>query len=424
MKAPVILVALITAGLLPSCASKSDSDGTQTTPEVKAGTEGTASAKAALEAQMGGQLVTVGDHVVEVRLMKRGLVEALVLDARGQAIAEPSKAEVTAHAATAGGARQAIKLAWEPTTARFVGRADADAELEPGPVEVELKLGDANARGKLETAVLLVGPEAGGSLVVAGKHGVELLVGARGQIEALVRDAAGVRVTGDADAKLEAKLTGADAKLHAVTLAWSPARARFVGTLEAGVTLAPGPAELSVNGEAAVKLPRLALRAEAKHGGRLILAGDYSVELVVNGDVVSAYAFDASGAAHVKGDLELALRAGTGAFVKLVWDAPSLSYRAKLDAKLDLDVEPLVLSVKANGKAFVGAYAKADAKLDAKANVHAKADAKAHANGKANVGAKLNVKPPSVKVSPPKVDVKVDKKAGASAKGGFSFGTK
>ncbi len=32
-----------------------------------------------------------------------------------------------------------------------------------------------------------------------------------------------------------------------------------------------------------------------------------------------------TGDAHAKGDLELSVRLGAGAFVKLVWDAPSLS---------------------------------------------------------------------------------------------------
>ena len=64
----------------------------------------------------------------------------------------------------------------------------------------------AESKGKLETAVLLVGPEMGGTLVVAGKYGVELVAKADGSVEAIVRDAAGARVNGDANVKLAANL--------------------------------------------------------------------------------------------------------------------------------------------------------------------------------------------------------------------------
>src|SRR5690606_3789911 len=114
-----------------------------------------------------------------------------------------------------------------------------------------------------------------------------------------------------------------------------------------------------------------------------------------------------------KGDLDLNVKLGAGAFVKLTWDAPSLSYRAKVDAKLDLNVEPVIVSLAANGKAHVGASLQAKAKAKGKAelegpNLQAKVDLapKAKADAKAKAGAKGSVKAPSVKVSAPKVEVK------------------
>jgi hypothetical protein len=306
--------------------------------------------------------------------------------------------------------------------ARFSGRTQESAELAPAPVDVELKLGGASAKGKLETPVLLVGPVKGGALFAAGKYGVELFADAGGRVEAVIHDAAGALVDGKAKAKFEVELSGADGKLHAVSLAWDAAHARFVGHMEAGARLAAGPAEIKVDGEVAAKLPRLALRVKARHNGRMVLVGDYSAKLVAKGNLVSAYAFDASGDAHAKGDLDLELRVGDGAFVKLAWDAPSLSYQGKVGAALDLDAEPVVVAIKAGGKAFVGAYARADAKLDVNARLRAKAAAAAAAKANANVQAKL--KAPSVHVAPPKLNVKVNKGAGASAKAGFSFGTR
>jgi hypothetical protein len=192
---------------------------------------------------------------------------------------------------------------------------------------------------------------------------------------------------------------------------------------------------VSINGGAAVRLPRVALAAQAKHKGRVVVVGDYSVELVADGDVVHAYVLDA--AAKADANVNVSIRVGPGAFVVLVWDPASTSYRAKLDGKVDLDAVPIAIGVKANGKAFVGATVprpsadakgKAEAKVDL--NVDPKIDAKlaaaerAKANAKANVDgkvktavdAKANVKPPAVNVTPPKVDF--------SVKGGVNLGAK
>lgn len=287
-----------------------------------------------------------------------------------------------------------------------------------------------------------MGPEIGGTLAVAGKYGVELLARADGTVEAIVHDAAGALVTGDAGAKIEAKLNGADGKAHAVALAFDAAKARFVGKVDAGVKLAAGPVDITVNGEAGARLPQLALVAEAKHGGKVLVAGDFSVELVADGNLVSAFVFDASGAAAAKGDLDLAVRLGSGAFVNLAWDAPSASYRAKLDAKVSFDVEPITVAVKAGARAFVGASIPSPSvKLDAKAGANANVDAKAAADANAKVGAKADIKVPTptanvtvkaptanVNVQAPKVNVGTGgaAKTGASATAGagFNLGTK
>jgi hypothetical protein len=188
-----------------------------------------------------------------------------------------------------------------------------------------------------------------------------------------------------------------------------------------------GSRQIGLKGKAAIKLrssrcQRSQVRRAIGRRGRL------HDQLVAKGDLVTAYVFDASGKAYAKGDLDLSLKLGAGAFVKLVWDAPSLAYRAKIEGDFDLDVAPIVVSVKAHGKAHVGL----SAKVKAKANLNAKldADVKGKAEAKAKAGAKVNVSAPKVKVTPPKVNVSVNKSAsatagtGAKAKGGFSIGTK
>jgi hypothetical protein len=423
-----LVLALAMAGMLQVCGSKDDPSSQSTST---ASAEPAATAAISVQAQIGGQLVAVGDHQVELKLYKSGFAEALVLDARGETIASPAEAKLGLRAGAEADAKQEIALDWQPPMARFAASGDARAELVPGPVEVELSLAEGkSARGTLEAAVLLVGPELGGTLVVAGQHGIEVVADVDGSVEAVVHDAAGARVEGDAEAKLELELTGVDGKLRAVALGWNAARARFTGRVDAGVQLAAGPARIGVAGKASVKLPKLALRAKAKHGGRLVVAGDYSIELVAQpGGFVAAYVFDASGKAYAKADLDLSLKLGAGAFVKLVWDAPSLSYRAKFDA--DLSVAPIVIALEAHGKPHVGASAKLGAKLHAKLaapDVKAKAAAKAKAGADAKASAKVTA--PSVKVSAPKVGVSVNKSAsasagtGAKAGAGFSVGSK
>ena len=447
---PVIGAALLL--ILAACAKKEESTTTQSAkaaPEPQSPAQGAAKANASVEAQIGGQVVAVGEHQVELKLFRDGYAEALIFDAQGKSIAKPESAKLTAHAIANGDAKKDIALAWQPPMARFAADGRAGAELEAKPVEVELAFdGGKSASGKLDGAVLLVGPELGGTLVVAGEHGIEIVANADGNVDALVHDRAGARVTGDANAKLDVELTGADGKLHAMALAWNEARACFTGKADAGLKLAAGPAKIGLAGKASAKLPNLALRAKAEHKGRVVVVGDYSVELVADGKTLIAYAFDASAKAHAKGDLDLQARLGTGAFVNLKWDAPSLSYRAKIEGDFDLDVQPIIVSLKVDGKAFVGASFKADAKLDAKANAKldakAKADAKLEAKApevKAKAGlasnaktdtkasAKANVQAPKVSVSAPKVNVTKSATSSsgggkAKASAGFSIGVK
>jgi hypothetical protein len=431
----ILAISIASAALLVTACKSTDKSADP------AGSGEITSTAAAMRLEIGGQLVTVGAHNVEVRVFDDGHAEALVLDARGKAISEPEKAKLTLQANAKGtpNARAAIDLAYEPTTARFAGKAAGKVDLEPGAIDVDLKLGDAIAQGKLDAPVLLVGPELGGTLFVAGKYGVEMTVRADGTVDAIVRDAAGVKVSGDAGMKMQAKLAAAGGATTNVALAWDTPKARFTGKADAAAKLAGGPAEISIDGAVAAKLPTLALRAEAAHGGRVIVAGNYSVELVAKGDIMTAFVFDASGASVAKGDIDLAMRIGNGAFVKLTWDAPNLSYKADIDGKVDFAMAPIAVALKVDAKAFVGASiprvdVSADAKAVANVDAKAKVDANASAKAKADANAKVNVKAPTVQANAAIKPVSVTKSASASggtgagaggtAKAGFSLGTK
>ncbi len=419
-----LAVVLCTASLV-GCKGKE-----QATGDPSHGSAQQGQASAALRArggEMGGQLVDVGPHKVELRVFDNGAGEAIVYDAQGKKLADPAKAKVKLRARAASNAKanakaggdgtETIELEYQPALARFTGKASGNVDLDPAPIDVEVSVGGQTATGKLEAPVLFVAPEIGGTLVALGTHSVELVADADGEVQAIVRTADGKRLNADANVDVSVKLATKAGAEQTVKLKFDPPRMRFVGRADAGVELAAGPAEIAIGAAASARLPKLALRAEAKHGGRLVVAGDYSVELVAKGDVVGAFVFDASGAAVTKADLDLSLRVGNGAFVKLSWDAPSLSYRADVDSKIDFAVTPVALSVKAGADVYVGALVprvNVDANVAARADLDAKAKAAANANAKA----KVEVKPPPIQP----VKVEVNKSASAGAKAGANAG--
>jgi hypothetical protein len=453
MRLAFIAVGLLSVSSLKICESDKDkapsAEGAQATGAAEVTT--TSAARADAKARFGGHVTKVGDNLVEVVVHKNGNVHAWVTDLEGKTIASPAKAKVKVKLTAKGGAKPDVALAWQEPEGRFVGKADAGVDLEAAPIEVSLDL-DGKARTGAIAEVALVGEaEHGGNVVAAGNYSVELLVAPKGKVEAFVKTAAGAKVDGSANLDLKVKLPDVSGKAQVIALAWVPARARFEGKVDGDVELAPGPLEVTVDAKAGAKIggmERIALNVDASHGGRIVAVGDYSVELVALGDgLVAAYVFDASGKAQVQGDVDLNINIG-GADVKFEWDAPSLSYHAKVAANVDIHAVPLKVSLKAKGKAHVAFVAALDAKaradLRAAANLNAKVNAKADAVAKAgaDLKAKLDVKPPKVEVKAPSVNLNVQKSAsasagastntqakagatgGAKAGGGFSFGTK
>jgi hypothetical protein len=303
-------------------------------------------------------------------------------------------------------------------------------------------------------------------MLVAGDFSAELFARRSGEIQAFVRDGAGADVKADAGASFRARCRAKGGGNEEIALSFDPPRASFIGKAKAGVELEPGPIEFVVDAKAGAGIGRLeaiALEVEASHGGQLVAAGDFTVELVAKGSEVSAFVFDASGKAHAAGDLDLELDIGADAAaaskLALKWDAPSLSYEASFTGKGDLSLQPIRVALVAAGKAHFGAVASLQAAAKAKLNAKAKLDTDADANAKLDAKAKLDPKldakldasakldpkldakakaslekgaSASVKVTPPKVNVSAKQEAsagakaggGAKASAGFSFGTK
>jgi hypothetical protein len=298
---------------------------------------------------------------------------------------------------------------------------------------------DANVDAKLDV-LAEIQPRIGGTIVAVADYRVEILAYVNGRIEALVMDAKGELVADPGKLVLACSLAAKGDARAEVDLKWDAELARFVGQVAAGVELVPGAVELelAVDGKASTgAFAELALAAEASHGGQILVAGDYSIELVAEAGVVHAYAFDASGKAHAAGDLDLDVDVGGGTKLDLVWDPPSASYTAALAANVELAAKPLIVQVKVGADVAVAAVqsftasaklagaGKLDAggKLDAHADAHApkvSAKAGAHAGASAKSGAKVETKKSASAKGGAKASGGI--KIGGSAKGGIKIG--
>ncbi|HEY6555952.1 MAG TPA: hypothetical protein VI072_01710 [Polyangiaceae bacterium] len=410
--------------------------------------------KAALVPKIGGSVVNAGAYRVEIALHQRGLIEGQIQNADGTALADPTKAKLAVQANGKASGKERIQLRWEPAQRRFVGNARAKAGLAPGALDVELTLDGKKEIATLAQAAVLMGPEHGGAVMAAGEYNVELLANTAGDVDAHLLGADGAALAGGADLDVRAKLAASGGAAQEVALKWDPARSAFHGRAEAGVKLASGPVIVNVINSGVARVGGIAdltVAASATHGGRILLAGDYSVEVAAKDGLVLAYVADAQGKAVANADVRLQLAADGRAETRLTWDAPSASYRAKLAAGLDLATQPLRIDIRADGRAHFGGIGRldADAKLLAKAGAATDVKANANANAKAGADAKLTVKAPEanakaalnksagaqanvnlsapkVNVTPPKVKAETKKSGSASgsAKLGFSLGSK
>jgi hypothetical protein len=435
--------------------------------EEKAGAAGAASAQGTVAAgadvkaaltrpRIGGSVAATGDYSVELALHEGGRIEALISDVKGALVSAGVKLSALVQAK--GGASEKVELAFVPARGRFEARAKAGVEFAPGPIDVTLDVDGKVHAGKLRAGVVVPRPKLGGHVLAAGDFSAELFARPSGEIQAFVRDSAGADVRADAGASFKARCRAKGGASEEIALNFDPARASFVGKAKAGVELEPGPLEFVAEAKAGAGIGRLesiALDIDVSHGGQLVAAGDFTVELVAKGNAISAFVFDASGKAHATGDLDLKLDVGADAATNLAlkWDAPSLSYKASFSGQGDLSLQPIrvalvaagkahfgaVMSLQAAAKANLNAKAKLDTDLDAKAKLGAdakaklgvnakldpKLDAKAKASLEKGASAKVSVTPPKVSVST-KQEASAGAKAGGGAKAsaGISFGTK
>jgi hypothetical protein len=441
MKVLALSLGIALFGSLRVCGSKdaapSGAASGNAAATIAATGEANVKASAAAAPRFGGSVALVGDHSVELKLHQSGSIEALVTNAAGELAAEGTTLSV--NAATEGGGREEAKLEFSKPHGRFHGKCKG--KLAPGRVDIGLDAKGKKANGKLDEAVIVRGPELGGNVLVAGGHSAEVFVRPSGEVLGFVRDRAGADVKGDANLDVKAKVQTSAGATEEVSLVFEPPRGCFAGKAKA--ELAPGPIELGIAAKGAAnaslgRMEKVSLLVDATHGGEVLVAGDYSAEIVLDGKGKSVLAFvaDASGKAVADADLDVKVGfdADAGSSLALKWDPKKLCYRASLSADADFDVKPIRIEFAAAGKAFVGAAAslravvdarlKAAAKVDAKADLAANAKLDADAKAKLKGSAKADVQAPTVnaKVSVAAPKVKVDEKASASAKTGAKAG--
>lgn len=396
--------------------------------------------------RFGGSVLGVGDHLVELKLYRSGLIQGLVTTPKGEVVSDGATLSVSA--ATEGGGKEETKLAFSKPHGRFEGRCKG--KLVPGRADVSLDAKGKARTATIEQSVVVSGPELGGDVLVVGAHSAEAFVKPSGEVFAFVRDRAGAEVKGDANLAVTASVQTSAGASEEVSLGFEAPRGCFAG--KAKGALAAGPLELRIQPKGADltfgRIDKVSLMADAKHGGEVLVAGDYSAEVVLDGKAKTVLVFlaDASGKANADAnlDVKLGFDADAAPNIALAWDATKLCYRGSLSADADFDVKPIRIDIGAAGKAFVAsassfravvdarlkAAAKAD--VDAKLKGSAKLDTDVDANAKANVkgGAKANVTAPAatakVSVAAPKVNVeeKASAKAGAKAGGGAKANAK
>lgn len=439
MKVLALSLGIALFGSFRMCGSKDASPTGAASGNAAATASGEASVKVSAAApRIGGSVAVVGDHSVELKLNQSGSIEGLVSSAAAELVNEGVTLSVTAP--VEGGAREATTLAFSKPHGRFEGKCKG--KLAPGRVDIDLDAKGKAAKGKTDEAVVVRGPELGGDVLVSGGHSAEVFVRPSGEVAGFVRDRNGADVKGDANLDVKAKCRTKAGATEDVSLVFEPPRGCFVG--KAKGELAPGPIEVAIaaKGDASASVGRLenvSLLVEASHGGEVIVAGDYSAEIALDGKAkgISAFVTDASGKAVADANLDVKvdLGADAGSSISLKWDPVKACYHGSLSVGGDVDVKPIRVEIGAAGKAFVGAAAslravvdarlKAAAKLDAKADLKgsAKLDADAKANVKADVGAakgataKVSVAAPAVKVDPKaSADGKASAKAGGGAK--------
>src|SRR4051812_39893763 len=234
-------------------------------------------------------------------------------------------------------------LLWFAGSAKVCDSEDKAKADASGSVAVE-----GSARGAADGKVSLAAPRIGGTVANAGELSVEVAVHRSGLVEALVSDASGKLVSDGV--KLSASVQAKAGAAEKLELAFVPARARFEGQAKAGVELAAGPvdASLELGGKTfGCKLNVAATLPEPRIGGHLLTAGAFSAEVLASPSGEVRALVSNSAGAQVTGSLDAKLsatvstQAGARETIALAFDAARACFAGKAKAGVELAPGPL-----------------------------------------------------------------------------------
>lgn len=281
----------------------------------------------------GGHMMVVGSHSAEVVPKVDGEIEVHIRNAAGALVDGNAGLEWKLQVRGKGGAMHPVALRWDAPSASFEGRLEGDAQLGAGPIELAAIAGEAQSLGRFETAALIAPPSFGGTVIAAGDYSIEVVPRASGELEAVVRNAAGAAVEGGVELKAHVQAGG---ELRPVELAWDPARLRFAGKLAGDFELEPGPIDISVvaNGRlhqgaivAAAVLPSLEVDADAQLAGeaKAGVAAKAKAKTGAKAKLAARLKAEAAAAKKARADAKAALAAKSGASAKLKVKKPTAS---------------------------------------------------------------------------------------------------
>jgi hypothetical protein len=296
--------------------------------------------------RIGGSVARGERFSAELVVFRDGLIEAALSDEDGHAFNEP--ADVSVGLGTRAGEPTRVPLVYAPRRQRFQGQADASLELESGPVDVDVAHDGRGTRLHREQVIALRGPELGGHMLALAKFGIELWPEASGRVRAVVRDARGELVR-DAKLAFEARLLTTSLARENLRLTWSDASDCYEG--RASAPLRPGPVEVALSSADSdvARIQQAALAPAPTRGGRVVLLGFHSVEVVATQGELELFVYDAFGKRYPANHLELVVLLRTKpnvTFLRAAWDARRESYRAKLGAA-DAATVPFRISLRA-----------------------------------------------------------------------------
>ena len=307
-----------------------------------------------LLSRMGGTLVPTSDGELFVEVIPEvdGKVSALVLDADGEV--QEGGANVQVQVSAEGGGLRPVDLQWDAVAGRYVGQAGADVAIASGPMAVSVsREGEAPAVGRVEMVATAPTPAHGGRVVVAGDYSAEVVPHGDGSIHAYVD---GPQVGPQAATTVQVEVNGDDGELHPVILEYDREQQHYVGQLSADVSVAPGPMGFTVVADGRPRRTRVhrVVAVGPRHGGDVVVAGEYAVEVVPSADgTIDAWVV---GNEPVEDGAEVVVTVGRERRpVTLVWSAEVGHFVGAVDANVRIARAPIGVVVVHGGVRHHGA---------------------------------------------------------------------